>query len=388
MTNKKECILSELEEARKEIKTDHYQMSVGELISLYRDGDLKLDPTYQRLFRWKDENKTRFIESLILGIPVPPIFVAQKEDGKWDIVDGLQRISTILQLTGDLNNITPQSNEDEDDANTEICKPNEPEDDKGPWKLTKSKYIPSIEGSTWDELPSDVTRIIKRARMSVSIILTANSISSQYELFQRLNTGGIHLSHQEIRNCLIIMTDKNFYQAIEDHKNNPDFLDAIRQNQNKIKEEIGMELILRYLIAKNQSPKWHDLSKTTFPEFIDKETLNLISDGKFQIQKELDLMMEVIKRLNGATNGNTFIKYNMKKDNFHGPFSVSIFEVLLAGIATNWEKISPLPDNDILNLILNIQKEESFIHSTRAGTRVLNRFFKLNKLSLDYFGNL
>ena len=72
-------LLEELSNGRKEIKTDSYSMSIGEIINLYKDGELELTPAYQRLFRWEDEQKSKFIESILLGIPLPPIFVAQKE---------------------------------------------------------------------------------------------------------------------------------------------------------------------------------------------------------------------------------------------------------------------------------------------------------------------
>jgi hypothetical protein len=95
-------LLDEVQAARKKVVADGYDMSLGELINLYRDNELKIDPVFQRLFRWDDERKTRFVESILLGIPFPPIFVYQDENGVWELIDGLQRLSTIFQLTGDL----------------------------------------------------------------------------------------------------------------------------------------------------------------------------------------------------------------------------------------------------------------------------------------------
>ena len=91
-------LLGQVEEKRKEIFTDSYPMSIGELVNLYKDGDLEINPAFQRFFRWTDLQKTRLIESILLGIPIPSIFVAQRDDGVWDLVDGLQRISTILNF--------------------------------------------------------------------------------------------------------------------------------------------------------------------------------------------------------------------------------------------------------------------------------------------------
>ncbi|MCH8049632.1 AmmeMemoRadiSam system protein B [Patescibacteria group bacterium] len=77
--------------ARTEIVSDGYDMSVGEIINLYKDEEIVISPDFQRLFRWDSTRKTRFIESLLLGIPIPPIFVYQDEKGVWELIDGLQR---------------------------------------------------------------------------------------------------------------------------------------------------------------------------------------------------------------------------------------------------------------------------------------------------------
>ena len=85
----------EIDLMRAEIRTDGYAMSIGEWISLYEKNEIDIHPEFQRFFRWTLEQKSRFVESILLGIPVPSIFVYQREDGIWDIVDGLQRLSTI-----------------------------------------------------------------------------------------------------------------------------------------------------------------------------------------------------------------------------------------------------------------------------------------------------
>src|SRR5437870_10728564 len=83
----------EIAQRRAAIHTDGYPMSIGELINLYRDGELDIHPEFQRFFRWSNEQKSRLIESLLLGIPIPSIFVSQRENGVWDVIDGLQRLS-------------------------------------------------------------------------------------------------------------------------------------------------------------------------------------------------------------------------------------------------------------------------------------------------------
>jgi uncharacterized protein with ParB-like and HNH nuclease domain len=86
---------AEIDKKRQEIRPDSYSMSIGEWISLYQQGEVEIHPEFQRFFRWNDYQKTRLIESIILGLPIPPIFVSQRDDGVWDVVDGLQGLSTI-----------------------------------------------------------------------------------------------------------------------------------------------------------------------------------------------------------------------------------------------------------------------------------------------------
>ena len=96
---------NQIDTARMQVHTDSYPMSIGELINLYDDGELDIHPEFQRIYRWTDEQKSKLIESILLGIPLPSIFVAQRQDGIWDVVDGLQRISTILSFLGKMHRL-------------------------------------------------------------------------------------------------------------------------------------------------------------------------------------------------------------------------------------------------------------------------------------------
>ena len=141
---------------KKEIATDSYSMSIGELINLYVDQEMDIHPKFQRLFRWTAYQKTRFIESVMLNIPIPPIFVSQNEDGIWDVVDGVQRLSTIFQFVGKLTG--------EKDELVE------------PLVLKGTKALPELEGISWDavndsskSLPQDLKLDFKRSKIVVNI---------------------------------------------------------------------------------------------------------------------------------------------------------------------------------------------------------------------------
>ena len=229
----------EIGNARHEIVTDGYEMSIGELMNLYRDYELIINPNFQRYFVWTESQKTRFIESIILGIPIPPIFVHQNEDGVWELVDGLQRLSTILEFSGELRL-----------ADGDIAPPS---------VLNGTKMLPSLADKTWDSFDGlDSQPIgraqqleIKRARMRIEILKKESDPLAKFELFQRLNTGGTQLKPQEVRNVVMLMIDKNFHDWIHSLAHFEDFLKAISLSEQYLQRQMPIELALRFFVYRN-----------------------------------------------------------------------------------------------------------------------------------------
>lgn len=191
-------LIEQINNKRKEIKTDGYPMSIGEWMSLYEKDELDIHPEFQRFYRWSETQKTSLIESILLGIPLPSVFVSQRPDGVWDVIDGLQRLSTIFQFIGILKG--------EDGRNV------------APLTLQKTKYLPDLQDIKWNNeanpvksLSKELQLLIKRSKINASIILKESDETAKYDLFQRLNTGGSELSPQEVRNCLLLMINKPFF---------------------------------------------------------------------------------------------------------------------------------------------------------------------------------
>jgi uncharacterized protein with ParB-like and HNH nuclease domain len=82
----------------REIRTTAVDFSFGELLNLHRDKEIVIRPEYQRLFRWSNEQRSRLIESIIMGLPIPPIFLIENDNGVLELIDGLQRTSSVLQF--------------------------------------------------------------------------------------------------------------------------------------------------------------------------------------------------------------------------------------------------------------------------------------------------
>jgi Protein of unknown function DUF262 len=173
-----DTLQSEIDLYRKQIRSDSYSMSIGEWISLYEQKDIEIYTEFPKIFRWSDYHKTTFIESVLIGIPISPIFVYQRKDGIWEVLDGLQRLSTIYQFVGILK---------DEDGRVIL-----------PFTLEKTEYLPSLGGKIWKDIENpqgllqgltpEQRLLIKKAKIGVNIVLEGSSSQLKYDLYQRLNT--------------------------------------------------------------------------------------------------------------------------------------------------------------------------------------------------------
>lgn len=93
-----EMLIKAIDNQAKSVKTKSLDISFNELLDMYNNQELIISPDYQRMFRWSEEKQSMFIESLILEMPLPPIFVIENGEGSYELIDGLQRISTYLHF--------------------------------------------------------------------------------------------------------------------------------------------------------------------------------------------------------------------------------------------------------------------------------------------------
>ena len=359
----------EIEARASKIYRDSYQMSIGELINLYKDGEMDIHPEFQRVFRWSESQKTKLIESILLNIPIPSIFVSQGEDGVWDVDDGAQRRSTIFQFVGIFK--------DEDDK---LLKP---------LTLQKTDYLPSLAGVQWEHETKELSftkeqqLFFKRARIDVIIMKKESDPNTKYELFQRLNTGGSLLSDQEVRNCLMIMTNKPFYEFITELDSIEPFRNCLPISDRRTDEQYRLELLLRLLI-----PQYIDWTKigqyTDFAELLDKETVSLCNK-ELDLDKIKEKFVATFSLLYGVFGEDTFKKYNGVKH--LGPVMAASFQAIATGVYENIDAILDLNGkNDWLkSKVTQLYSEDIFKKNTTPGVRSIPRFKDLSLFGVEYF---
>ena len=312
----------EIEIARRSVKTDAYQLSIGEIVSMYKDEEFIINPDFQRLFRWEIGQKSKLIESLLLGIPIPPIFVFEREDSKWELIDGLQRISTILEFMGELK-----------DPTTNALKP--------PTALVATKYLSSLNKAVWQrsDLVVDVPNVeqnpmsspqqlaIKRSRLSVEILKRPSDNDTKYDLFQRLNAGGIAANPQELRNCIVIMVNRDYAAFIKEHAESEIFRSILAVTDDQIEKQKHMEYATRFLVH-TYVP--YD-GKLDVEEFIDNGIVKLATEN--ETQQAGAVFSATFNLLNEAYGANSLRRFQDGKPS--GRVGLAAFESIAVGIAKN-----------------------------------------------------
>lgn len=329
-------LAKEIEDAQRRVTTDAYQMSLGEIVNMYENQEIVIDPAFQRYFRWDISQKSKFIESILLGIPIPPIFVFEKEDGRWELVDGLQRISTILEFMGKLLDT---------DGNLKL-----------PSALEATKYLPSLHNAVWDRsekineisveeqqaLDKGQQLAIRRARMGIQILKRPSNENTKYDLFQRLNSGGTLANRQEVRNCIMLMVNKEFYNSIDKAAGDKTFQRLMVINDEQIERQKHMEYATRFSVYSFVD---YD-GRQDVEDYIDNGIVKLAESGHGETAANL---LEETFRLLDSAIGEVALK-----SPHSGRIGYVALEVIAIGVAKNLSAIKAAGDE------LNFIKTKAF----------------------------
>ncbi len=330
-------LTEEIVSAQRLVRTDAYQMSIGEIVSMYDNREIIIDPEFQRLFRWDIGQKSKLIESLLLGIPLPSIFVFERQNSSWELIDGLQRVSTILEFMGKLRG-----------PDGAIAPPS---------ILEATKYLPSLHDAVWErsDLISDVPLedqheidkshqlSIRRARMGVEILKRPSDDQTKFDLFQRLNAGGTLANAQELRNCIILMVNGDYYRAVKRAAEQPHFQTVVAVTEDQIEKQRHMEFAVRFLV---QTYVPYD-GTLDVEEYIDEGIIKLAAAGE-SVAAE-NLINVTFTLLNSVAGRDTLRRF---EDGHHvGKIGLVGIEGIAVGVAKN------------LNAILALQNPVDFVRS-------------------------
>lgn len=339
----------EIEKAARQVSTDAFSLTIGELANLYRDGDILINPDFQRLFRWDIERKSRLIESILVRIPLPPLFVFELSNSKWEVIDGLQRISTILEFMGELK-----------DPDTKAL--------ATPRSLVGTQYLPSLRGAFWsndlkaarlevdaqkravnaDEFidntstyyafDSDTQRAIKRTKIGVQLLEKKSDPKSKYDLFQRLNSGGMAANDQELRNCAIVMVNPGFFSDIKNIAGSENFSKLIPLGPTSLRKSNDLDNLCKIIAFSFQQYA----IGTDIEEFVTNAMVDIASKSTEEVECIFSQLQEGMQLLIEACGYNALRPY--KDGVFAGRIGRTSIEIILVGILKCLENIRAKPD--------------------------------------------
>ena len=345
-----ESIASNLRKA----STQALDLSFNELLDMYEEGELNITPDYQRLFRWTEGQRSRFIESLLLEMPVPPIFVIEEEQGTYQLIDGLQRISSYLHLRGKLTAPHLDPPIKEGDTLT----------------LVDCDIILNLNGLRFEDFPTALQIRLKRAFIRVEVVRKETDPRFKYHMFKRLNTGGERLSEQEVRNCTIRMLNSRF----------PDFIiemsemDAFKACTQALTQErrlsaFDQELVLRFFALKNRRGKFkHEVS-----DFL-TEYMEDIADAErpevFDYALERVCFRKTFEALQNTLVDYSFAFANRPRTTLSAGFSIYHYEAITIGLQTVLDQIDltdPAVVSKLEGELRAIKLDPAFIAITTGG---------------------
>lgn len=358
---------AEIAVARNDIRTDKLDVSYGELANLYENKELVIKPEYQRLFRWTLTQKSRFIESILLGFPTPAIFVAENDEGVWELVDGLQRVSSVLEFMGVLK--------DAKDATGKKLLPGS--------HLVRTGHKPrlsSIDGVSFSALSLQARLSIKRAGCRVEVIKVGSHPKMKYDVFERLNTGGSSLEPQEVRNCVFRATNPDFVEWIEKLAAFPSFRENLGMSEFQAVTMFDQGLILRYLTLRNAYTEFeHDVE----PFITDFVRQVLEDEREFNRKDEEESFKKTFKKVAEALQEDSWRHY---RDGRHkGPLSVYVFETISVGISRNLTVVSTLSSSQLRHRIMEFKQRPEFVKNTGAGANIKSKLHGRINFAISFF---
>ncbi|MDH2379044.1 MULTISPECIES: DUF262 domain-containing protein [Providencia] len=337
-------LLNQIDDKRDEVVTDSYTATWRELINLYRDNEITISPDYQRLFRWDNSRQSQFIESLLLNIPTPTLFFYIDKEGKQEVIDGLQRISTIIRFFSE----EIFSKELIDNAK----KINSINDIKNPTVLEDTPIVTELEGWEAKSLPEKVTRTIKNARVNIVILEQETKAETKYNVFKRLNRSGVRLSDQEIRNCMARLVGSNFANRLRTLAEIQDIVKALGINEEGQKSQGVEEALLRIMASLTYSDKFVHGVSDFLDEFMFYAAENNVIDINFELKIKRTFDLINLAELSGKA-------FKFRKDGQPvGAFSTNLLDVVAVGIFKNVDNLTPSEVAKRFEYLMTVKMDE------------------------------
>lgn len=316
-------IASEIREQRRTVGFDTYDITVKQLVDMVAEGQIHVAPAYQRHFVWDEVRQSNLIESIFLGIPIPSLFMATNEDSTWEVIDGLQRVTTLI------NYVRPTFRDGVLNISTsELI-------------ISGVEKIKSLRTLRFGDLPETLKLNFLTRPIRITVLNDLSDFQVRFDLFERLNTGGITLHEQEIRNCVF---QGKFNDFIKDCASDRRLDQLVRRTDRRARGNIE-ELVLKFFAYyENRSNFQHSV----------KEFLNNYMERKTKSFKNRDELEDIFDRTLHVMS--EFLPNGVVRRERPNTTPLVLFEAVAVGVADavregrviNRQYLADILDNDEL----------------------------------------
>lgn len=338
------------EEKQRELVSSVVDYNLATLSELVADRTIDISPKYQRRFRWDAKRQSKLIESFLMNVPVPPIFLNEDEYGRYSVIDGKQRLTAISDfLSGRLD-------------------------------LEGLQIFAEINGKSFSDLPNRLQSVIRtRPTLRAVIVLRQSDEDVKFEVFRRLNTGGVKLNPQEIRNSafpghlndmiLDLSTNKKFHRL----------LGIKSAKKSAIYQEMrDAELVLRYFTFKDE---WQNF-RGSVKRLMDKYMADNQFMPKQRVEDLRDDFLYTLDMVDEAFGEFAFRRWIPEKQQWRGVILASLYDAEMLGIRGFTDNEIAGRGAEIIEGLKQLFLEPDFRRSIDAATNAVASFrYRVQRVS-------
>lgn len=226
---------------RKEVDYDTRDYAIDFLVQQFKENEFYIPDEYQRQFIWDEQNKNRFIESILLGLPIPFMFFSDTDDGRCEIIDGAQRTCTLEEfMSGDL-------------------------------VLSDLKKLTALNGFSYADLPEYFRRKFNKTTMRIIVLSDDTTVEIRKEIFNRINTTGIRANPSEVRRGSYAGP---FMDFLKECTKNDLFIQICPVSETNKKRYEDLELVLRFFAFLNYSDHFKHRVDGFLDEYVESVSAN------------------------------------------------------------------------------------------------------------------
>lgn len=332
-------ILEPFDPSKIRVETKNTTMDV--LIKRLRNDEIDLSPDFQRRAGiWADGAQSRLIESMLIKIPLPAFYMDATEDNKWLVVDGLQRLTTVKRFVVDQSLI-----------------------------LSGLEFLSDQTGKKFDELPRSFKRRIEETEIVIYLIQPGTPSKVKFDIFRRINTGGVPLSSQEIRHAL---NQGKIIKILESLANSQEFKTATARGVSP-KRMDDRECVLRFFAFTLNSPEAY--TTDNFDGFLNESMAQLNQMGDEELQRLSEKFLHAMRVARRLFFIDAFRK-RYSKSHMRHPINKALFEtwaVNLGQLSSEQAEELVQKKETLIDLFISLMNERDFDIAVTQGTGAIKR---------------